>query len=172
MRCNACPYKEAAIPPPPKPFPCDQTDEARDPRENRDESIPVVVSIIIPIVMVPMMVPVPPLPLIFIRMAIVAVSVLAIVIGPVLLVSRISVHTEPLICFGLAGCESKQTERCQSQEEISFHMILLLFRRKGITFHAGLTRGSGCSLTILERTEFHRIAPTGSHWRSIVFQNR
>jgi hypothetical protein len=38
-------------------------------------------------------------------------------------------------------------------------MIVFLFRRNRISFHAGLTRESGCSLTIREYAGFHRIAP-------------
>ena len=71
-------------------------------------SIPVVVPIIISIVMVPMMVPVPP---IFVRVVVVAVSVIAIVIRPVLLVARIYVNSESVICFGLDWCQSNQPER-------------------------------------------------------------
>ena len=78
----------AAIPPDPKfgPLsghpPCHHTEEAHG-RENRDASIPVVVAIIISIVMMPMMVPMPAVPPIFVRVTIVAVSVVTIVIGPV-----------------------------------------------------------------------------------------
>ena len=39
-------------------------------------------------------------------------------------------------------------------------MIVFLFRRKRITFHAGLTLGSGYSLTIHEQAGFRRIAPS------------
>jgi len=68
----------------------------------RYTSIPVVVSI----VMVPMMVPVPPLPLvppIFVRVVVVAVAIVAIVIGPDLLVPRIYVNSETVIRFGFGG---------------------------------------------------------------------
>ena len=93
----------------------------------RNGSIPVIVSI----VMVPMMIPVPSLPLvptIFVRVMVVAVSVVAIVIGPVFLVARIYVNSKSIICFGFDGRESKQTERCQAQEEISFHIVVFLKR--------------------------------------------
>jgi hypothetical protein len=88
-------------------------------------SIPVVVPIIISIVMVTMMVPVPPLPLvppIFVRVVVIAVSVVAIVIGPELLVSGANVNAKAIICFGFGGCQGNQPERRQTQEEISFHM--------------------------------------------------
>jgi hypothetical protein len=67
----------------------------------RNRSIPVAVPIIISIVMVSMMVPVPPLPPIFIHVMVVAVPVVPIVIGPVLLVTRINVNSESVICFRL-----------------------------------------------------------------------
>ena len=73
-------------------------------RKNRDASIPVVVSIIIAIVIVPMMRAVPSMPPIFVRVSIVAVSVVTIVIGPDLLVPRIYVNSESVICFRFGGC--------------------------------------------------------------------
>ena len=62
--------------------------------------------IIVSIVVVPMMVSVPPLPLvppIFVRMWIVAVSVITIVIGPELLVSGANVNAKAIVCFGFGG---------------------------------------------------------------------
>jgi hypothetical protein len=50
----------------------DHIEELSDPRENREESIPVVVAVIISIVVVPMMVPGPS---IFVRVTIMAVAV-------------------------------------------------------------------------------------------------
>jgi hypothetical protein len=79
-----------------------------------NRSIPVAVPIIISIVMVSMMVPVPPLPPIFIHVMVVAVPVVPIVIGPVLLVTRINVNSESVICFRLSGCQSYQPEHRQS----------------------------------------------------------
>jgi hypothetical protein len=64
-----------------------------------------------------MMVPVPQLPSvppIFIHVMVVAVPVVPIVIGPVLLVARINVNSESVICFRLSGCQSDQPERRQS----------------------------------------------------------
>ena len=84
-------------------------------------SIPVVVAIIVPIVMVPMMVPVPP---IFVGVMVVAVAVPAIVIRSVLWISGANVNAKADICFGFDGCQSDQPERRQPQEEISFHIIL------------------------------------------------
>ena len=92
----------------------------------RCTSIPVVVPIIISIVMVPMMVPVPAVPPIFVRVTVVAVSVVTVVIGSVLLVSGVNVNAEPIVCFGPGGYQSNQPERRQTQKEISFHMILFL----------------------------------------------
>jgi hypothetical protein len=69
----------------------------------KSASIPVVVPIIISIVMVLMMVPVPAVPPIFVRVSIVAVSVVTIVIGPDLLVPRIYVNSKSIICFGFGG---------------------------------------------------------------------
>ena len=74
-------------------------------QKNRDASIPVVVPIIISIVMVPMMVPMPAVPPIFVRVTIVAVSVVTVVIGSVLLVSGVNVNAESIVCFGLGGCQ-------------------------------------------------------------------
>jgi hypothetical protein len=68
-------------------------------QKNRDASIPVVVPIIISIVMVPM----PAVPPIFVRVTIVAVSVVTVVIGSVLLVSGVNVNAEPIVCFGFGG---------------------------------------------------------------------
>jgi hypothetical protein len=45
-------------------------------KKKHDASIPVVVPVIIPIVMVPMMVPAPLVPAVFVRMSIIAVSVI------------------------------------------------------------------------------------------------
>jgi len=87
-------------------------------------SIPVVVAIIVPIVVVPMMVPVPPLPPIFVGVMVVAVAVPAIVIRSVLWISGANVNAKAVICFGFDGCQSDQPERRQPQEEISFHIIL------------------------------------------------
>jgi len=95
-------------------------------QKNRDASIPVVVPIIISIVMVPMMVPMPAVPPIFVRVTIVAVSVVTVVIGSVLLVSGVNVNAEPIVCFGIGRCQGNQSERRQTQKEISFHMILFL----------------------------------------------
>jgi hypothetical protein len=95
-------------------------------QKNRDASIPVVVPIIISIVMVPMMVPMPAVPPIFVRVTIVAVSVVTVVIGSVLLVSGVNVNAEPIVCFGFGRCQGNQSERRQTQKEISFHMILFL----------------------------------------------
>ena len=91
-------------------------------QKNRDASIPVVVSI----VMVPMMVPMPAVPPIFVRVTIVAVSVVTVVIGSVLLVSGVNVNAEAIVCFGPGGYQSNQPERRQTQKEISFHMMLFL----------------------------------------------
>jgi hypothetical protein len=91
-------------------------------QKNRDASIPVVVPIIISIVMVPMMVPMPPVPPIFVRVTIVAVSVVTVVIGSVLLVSGVNVNAEPIVCFGPGGYQRNQPQRRQTQEEISFHI--------------------------------------------------
>jgi hypothetical protein len=107
--------------------------------KKHDASIPVVVPVIIPIVMVPMMVPVPSLPAVFIRVVVVAVTVVTIVVRSVFLVSGANVNAKPIVCLGLGGCQSNEPERRQSQEEISF--------RKGNSFHAALRFGSGCSLT-------------------------
>ena len=63
-------------------------------QKNRDASIPVVVPIIISILMVPMMRAVPSVPPIFVRVSIVAVSVVTIVIGPDLLVTRLNANAE------------------------------------------------------------------------------
>jgi len=115
--------------------------------ENRDASIRVVVPIIIAIVMVPMMVPVPP---IFVGVAVVAVAVVAVVVGSVWLVSGANVNAKPIVCFGLGGCQANQPERRQTQKEISFHMIVFLFRRKRITLHTALRFGSGSALMPLE----------------------
>jgi hypothetical protein len=60
-------------------------------QKSRDALIPVVVLI----VMVPTMVPVPAMPPIFIRVTIVAVAVVAVVIGPHLLVTRINFSYDP-----------------------------------------------------------------------------
>jgi uncharacterized membrane protein len=68
-------------------------------QKNRDASI----SVIIAIVIVPMMRAVPSVPPIFVRMSIVAVSVVTVVIGSVLLVSGVNVNAEPIVCFGFAG---------------------------------------------------------------------
>ena len=76
--------------------------------------------------MVPMMVPVPAVPPIFIRVTIVAIAIRVIVVRSVLPVSGVNVYAETVIGFGFAGCESKQSERRQAQEEISFHIILFL----------------------------------------------
>jgi hypothetical protein len=95
-------------------------------QKNRDASIPVVVPIIISIVMVPMMVPMPAVPPIFVRVTIVAVSVVTVVIGSVLLVSGVNVNAEPIVCFGFGRCQGNQSERRQTQKKISFHMILFL----------------------------------------------
>jgi hypothetical protein len=92
--------------------------------------------------MVPMMVPVPSLPAILVRVAVIAVAIIPIVIGLVLLVPRIHVNSKSIICFGFDGRESKQTERCQAQQEISFH-IVFLFRRMGIAFRAFIMLRSG-----------------------------
>jgi hypothetical protein len=94
LTLNSDPYQ--AIPP------CHHTEEAHG-RENRDASIPVVVPIIIAIIIVPMMVAVPAVPPIFARVSIVAVSVVTIVIGPDLFVSRAYVNSESIICFGFGG---------------------------------------------------------------------
>ena len=83
-------------------------------QKNRDASIPVVVPIIISIVMVPMMVPMPAVPPIFVRVTIVAVSVVTVVIGSVLLVSGVNVNAEPIVCFGLGGYQGNQPERRQT----------------------------------------------------------
>jgi hypothetical protein len=80
--------------------------------------------------MVPMMVPVPS---VFVRVTIVAVVVATVVIWPVLLVSGANVDAQALICFGFAGCQSKQSEYCQSEKEIFSHKIVFRFRRKDIT---------------------------------------
>jgi hypothetical protein len=63
----------------------------------------VLIPIIISIVMVPMMVPVPAVPPIFIRVTVIAVAVVAIVIRSVMLVSRVNVNPEPIVCFRLNG---------------------------------------------------------------------
>ena len=62
-----------------------------------------------------MMPTVPPVPTIFVWVTIVAVAwvVLAIVIRPVLWVCGAYVDAEPVICFGLGGCQNNQPERCQ-----------------------------------------------------------
>ena len=81
-----------------------------------------VVAIIVSIVMVPMMEPVPP---IFIGMTVVVVvttTFVPIVERSVLLVSRINVNSEPIVCFGLARCGGNQPKHRQTQEEISFHI--------------------------------------------------
>ncbi len=127
-----------------------------DPKKTH-ASIPIIISIVI----VPMMVPVPAVPPIFVRVTIVAVSVVTIVIGPDLLVTRAHVNSKSIICFGFSGCESERSERCQSQEEISFHMILFLVRRKRISSHAALRFRSASPLKISEVAGFHR--PTGGH---------
>jgi hypothetical protein len=108
------------------------------------DSIPVVVLV----VMVPMMVPVPLLPPIFVRVTVVAVSVVTIVIRSVLWVSGANVNAKPIICFGLGGCQGNQSECCQTQEEKSFHMNLSQVRRKQIVSRAVLRFESGDSLTI------------------------
>jgi hypothetical protein len=71
-----------------------------------------------------MMGSVPPLPPILIWVPVIAVArvVLAIVIRPFLLVCRADVDAESVICFGLGGGQGNQPERCQSQEEKSFHI--------------------------------------------------
>ena len=69
-------------------------------RKNRDAAIPVLVPIIIAIVVVPMMRAVPAVPPIFVRVSIVAVSVVTIVIGPDLFVTRVHVNAKPIVCFG------------------------------------------------------------------------
>ena len=114
-------------------------------------------------------------PPIFVRVTIVAVAVVAIVIGPVLLVSGVNVNSKSIVCFGFDGRESKQTERCQSQEEISFHIVVFLFRRMGIAFHAGLRLGSGWSLTIGTRgisVASHPSEVTDNDRRSSMRQQR
>jgi hypothetical protein len=68
-------------------------------QKSRDALIPVMVLI----VMVPTMVPVPAMPPIFIRVTIVAVAVVAVVIGPHLLVTRINVNSESVIRFDWMG---------------------------------------------------------------------
>jgi hypothetical protein len=73
-------------------------------RKNRDAAIPVLVPIIIAIVVVPMMRAMPAVPPIFVRVSIVAVSVVTIVIGPDLLVTRVHVNSKPIVCFGFGGC--------------------------------------------------------------------
>jgi hypothetical protein len=112
-------------------------------QKNRDASIPVVVPIIISIVMVPMMVAVPP---IFFRVTIMAVAVSVVIVRSVLLVSGVNVNAEPIVCFRPGGYQSNQPERRQTQKEMSFHIIIFLFRRKRITLHAALRFGSGSSL--------------------------
>jgi hypothetical protein len=76
-------------------------EELSDPRENREESIPVVVPVIISIVVVPMMVPGPS---IFVRVTIMAVAVSVVIIRSVLLVSGVNVNAESIVCFGLGRC--------------------------------------------------------------------
>ena len=137
------------------------------PRENRDASIPVAVSVIISIVMVPMMVPVPPLPPVFVGVTVVAVAVFAVVVRSVWLVSGANVNSNPIVCFRPGGYQSNQPERRQTQKEMSFHIIIFLFRRKRITLHAALRFGSGSSLTILEHAGFPRIGPSPRHWQLI-----
>ena len=88
--------------------------EVCDPRENREESIPVVVPIIISIVMVPMMVTVPAVPPIFIRVTIMAVAVSVVIVRSVLLVSGVHVDAEPIVCFGFGRCQGNQSERHQT----------------------------------------------------------
>jgi hypothetical protein len=63
------------------------------------DSIPVVVLV----VMVPMMVPMPPLPPIFVRVTVVAVSVVTIVIRSVLWVSGANINAKPIIGFRVGG---------------------------------------------------------------------
>src|ERR1700676_642758 len=82
----------------------------------RDASIPVVV----PIIMVPMMVTVPAVPPIFIRVTIMAVAVSVVIVRSVLLVSEVNVNAEPIVCFGIGRCQGNQSERRQTQKEISF----------------------------------------------------
>jgi hypothetical protein len=55
------------------------------------------------------------MPTIFVGVTVIAVAwvVLTIVIRPVLWVCRPNVDAEPVICFGLGGCQNKQPERCQ-----------------------------------------------------------
>jgi hypothetical protein len=79
----------------------DHIEELSDPRENREESIPVVVPVIISIVVVPMMVPGPS---IFVRVTIMAVAVSIVIVRSVLLVSGVNVNAESIVCFGLGRC--------------------------------------------------------------------
>ena len=94
--------------------------------KKHDASIPVVVPIIISIVMVPMMVTVPSLPAIFVRVTIMAVAVSVVIVRSVWLVSGANINAEPIVCFGFGRCQGNQSERRQTQKEISFHMILFL----------------------------------------------
>jgi hypothetical protein len=81
-----------------------------DPRENRDASIPIIISI----VMVPMMVPVPALPPVFVGVTVVAVAVVAVVVRSVWLVSGANVNAKPIVCFGPGGYQGNQPERRQT----------------------------------------------------------
>jgi hypothetical protein len=122
--------------------------------------------------MVPMMVSVPPLPPVFVGVTVVAVAVVAVVVMSVWLVSGANVNAKPVVCFGLGGYQGNQPERRQTQKEISFHMIVFLFRRKRIILHTALRFGSGESLTIPEHAGFHRIAPSRRHAQLMDFSSR
>lgn len=80
--------------------------EISTPRESLDASIPVVIPIIIPIVMVPMMVPLPP---ILVCVMVVAMAVTVVIVRSVLLIAGVNVNAKPIVCFGLSGCESNQS---------------------------------------------------------------
>lgn len=71
------------------------------------------VPIVISMVVVSMMVSAPA---IFIRVPVVAIAVVSIVERSVLLVSRVNVNAEPVVCFGFGRCHGNQPERRQTQE--------------------------------------------------------
>lgn len=88
-------------------------EELSHPRQNRNESIAVVITIIVSIVMMSM-VSVPPLPAIFVGVIIIAVPIIAVVVRSVLLVAGVNINAEPTVCFGIGGCYGKQPERRQT----------------------------------------------------------
>jgi hypothetical protein len=79
---------------------------------------------IILVVIVPTVPSVPPR---FFRVTIIAVTpgILAVIIRSVLLIARVNVNAESTICFGYGWRQTNQSKRCQPQEKISFHIIVL-----------------------------------------------